>query len=487
MVAPTGNVDPVSAEQDDAGDAPRTLPLIGLFLRSPRRRPWTAVAALLTGVVATVAVAALFPRTYVVEARILAQKHSMIQMFANPHRPSSPEPEAPPTRAAGETILKRDSLVTIEREAHLDDRWVNERTPLGQIIDRVLHTSPPPVEEQSRAILGTLEKRLAVTTDDNTIKISVSWHQAETAYLIAAAALKSFLKDKSDQEAGAINESAAIIEQEATRQRELLATALSSVQKLRRVTVVDSAASSSSSPGAPMARVTIGGVTEVAQTSADVTALLAEKRREIQVLEDTRRRRLADLRVQLEDLRATLTPAHPSVLAMEEKIRQATAPPPELQALKQAEAEVLAQIKNAAPAAASPMAVPIGGASEGSTAARMVLAHGEDAELSTARAKLSVAVQRYEELMERLDATRMELLSEQAAFKYRYVVMVPPELPKQAAKPNLLMVIGIGALASFVLAFLAAGLRDLLSGRFVEIWQVQRKLPIPLIAEVDDP
>jgi hypothetical protein len=486
MVAPTGNVDPVSAEQDDAGDAPRTLPLIGLFLRSPRRRPFTAAGALLVGTLATAAVAALFPRTYVVEAKILAQKHSTIPLLTIPHRPSSNEPEAPPTRAAGETILKRDSLVTIEREAHLDERWSNERTPLGKIMDRVFraNAAPPPAEEQSRMILGTLEKRIAVTTDDNTIKITVNWHQAETAYLIAAAALKSFLKDKSDQEAGAINESAAIVEQEAARQRDVLASTLSNVQKIRRAAIVQSteAASATAAHGVTG----VSGVVALPQTSAEITALLAEKRHAIQLLEEARQRRLADLRVQLEDLRATLTPAHPSVLAMEEKIRQATAPLPELQSLKQAEAEILAQIKGAAPAV-SPMAAPAAAGEGASTAARVILQHGEDAELSTARAKLSVAVQRYEELMERLDATRLELLSEQAAFKYRYVVMVPPELPKQAAKPSLPLVVALGALGSVLLAFLAAGLRDLLSGRFVEIWQVQGKLPIPLIAEVDDP
>src|SRR5207248_1767110 len=96
------------------------------------------------------------------------------------------------------------------------------------------------------------------------------------------------------------------------------------------------------------ARVALGALALPA-TSAEVTGLLADKRHAIQLLEEARQRRLADLRVQLEDLRATLTPAHPLVLAMEQKIRQATSPLPELLGLKQQEAEILAQIKSAAP------------------------------------------------------------------------------------------------------------------------------------------
>jgi hypothetical protein len=108
-------------------------------------------------------------------------------------------------------------------------------------------------------------------------------------------------------------------------------------------------------------------------------------------------------------------------------------------------------------------------------------------ETTAANAKLFAAVGKYEDLMDRIDSARIELHTAQAAFKYRYAIVEPPELPKKPTKPNVLLIVLGGFALSIGAAVLAAGGKDLASDRFVEAWQVRRRLPIPLLAEVEKP
>jgi uncharacterized protein involved in exopolysaccharide biosynthesis len=96
-------------------------------------------------------------------------------------------------------------------------------------------------------------------------------------------------------------------------------------------------------------------------------------------------------------------------------------------------------------------------------------------------------VGKYEELMDRIDSARIELHTAHAAFKYRYAVVELPELPKKPTKPNVLFILLVGVALSVALAIIAAGAKELTPGRFIERWQVPRRLPIPLLAEVEKP
>jgi hypothetical protein len=111
----------------------------------------------------------------------------------------------------------------------------------------------------------------------------------------------------------------------------------------------------------------------------------------------------------------------------------------------------------------------------------------DEPELASAKERLLVATRRYEDLMDRIDSARIELQTAQAAFKYRYVVVDPPEVPQTATRPNGAILLLGGLVLAAVLAIFAAGVSDLTCGRFVEPWQVRRKLSIPLLAEIEEP
>ena len=84
-------------------------------------------------------------------------------------------------------------------------------------------------------------------------------------------------------------------------------------------------------------------------------------------------------------------------------------------------------------------------------------------------------------VLERTAGARIELEVSQAAFKYRYSVVQPAQVPRSPVKPNLQMVIAAGVLGSLVLALAAAVGKDLLSNRILEPWQIERQLGLPIL------
>jgi hypothetical protein len=104
-----------------------------------------------------------------------------------------------------------------------------------------------------------------------------------------------------------------------------------------------------------------------------------------------------------------------------------------------------------------------------------------------AREKLESAIRRYQDVVGRIDAARIELDINRTAFKYRYSVMSPPEVPLKPKKPIATM-IGIGSfVGAFLIAIIAAAVADLLGGRVLETWQVKRRLKIEVLGELEPP
>src|SRR5262249_3174972 len=133
-------------------------------------------------------------------------------------------------------------------------------------------------------------------------------------------------------------ETIALLEQEAVRARERIGTALADAQNAARASerVRGVAAHPRAAPA----------VSEAASAGEeDVATELARKRRAIHATEDAWQRHRADLKAKLDELRITYAPAHPSVIALEEQIRQGVGEPPELQELKRAEGALLDRVK----------------------------------------------------------------------------------------------------------------------------------------------
>jgi hypothetical protein len=100
------------------------------------------------------------------------------------------------------------------------------------------------------------------------------------------------------------------------------------------------------------------------------------------------------------------------------------------------------------------------------------------------QSRLRIATNKYEELLDRIDAARIELDTARAAFKYRYSVIDPAQVPKKALKPNPVVLILGGVMGGLMLALFCAIAADLRGRRLLERWQVERTLGLPVLGEL---
>ncbi|MEO7094751.1 MAG: hypothetical protein ABI175_15950, partial [Polyangiales bacterium] len=229
------------------------------------------------------------------------------------------------------------------------------------------------------------------------------------------------------------------------------------------------------------------------KTNGNLAAKLAEKRRQIRESDEPRQRKIAELKAQLAELKVTYAPAHPSVIALEQKLAEAQVEPTELKKLKAEEQALLDGQSNdvpseydetAPPKPLAPKPIPMLAPVAPVKGSGITEKEEPTPELMHARAKLAAAATKYQDLLNRIDSARIEMLTAQAAFKYQYSISQPAEFPKKPKKPNVPVVVVGGLFAAIVLALLAAASRDVMSGRFIEAWQVQRRLKLPVLARV---
>ena len=101
-------------------------------------------------------------------------------------------------------------------------------------------------------------------------------------------------------------------------------------------------------------------------------------------------------------------------------------------------------------------------------------------------AQLSTALSKYSELRSEIRSARIALDTAQAAFNYRYKVVVPATKPFKPTKPKVPVVLGGGLAVALLLALLVPIALELKRGIIVERWQVHQ-MPIPLLAELNLP
>jgi uncharacterized protein involved in exopolysaccharide biosynthesis len=224
-----------------------------------------------------------------------------------------------------------------------------------------------------------------------------------------------------------------------------------------------------------------------AQEIASVQALLSAKQQGISDLEGARTRRLADLTARLTELRKSFGPAHPDVVLTQEGITALAGDSPQLTNLRNEESQLQARLQVLG---AAPNGAPVANVSEPSRA-RVVLSRLrlradslEDPRVMYAKSRLKIAISNYEDLLDREEGARIELETARAAFKYRFSIITPPEIPDHPATPNIPRLLIAGFFLAFLLAFFVTTAIDILGGRIVEAWQVREILGLPVFGEV---
>jgi len=477
---------PPEDASEDLFDYQQIKDYVGFVFGSLRRhrRLWIGGAVLAS--VLALTLVRMLPRTYNVQTKLLAQRNQIMAQLGNPHRAIQFDSDAP-TRAAFETVLSRDNLVALIKQTKLVEHWETHRIPLLRFKDLIFQVLRGKLsdEEKLDAMVGTLEKRLFVVTNEGTITIGIDWPDAQMAHQLVETAQQNFLEQRHVSEVNAISEAISILETHASQAQVAIEDAMAEVQKVAEAKRTARAIRPASTPRE--ATTTAGGETP-AQELAQLKFLIRSKRRAIADLEEFRSRRLTELQAQMAEQKVIYSANHPAVLDTDQRIAAMQLDSPQIQALKKDEEQLLAEYR--ARGGKDPNSSSEGSGSRASadtlaaefTMGAMTL---DDPVVTVARDQLRIATAKYHDLMMRIDGAKIELDTARAAFKFRYSVVSPPQIPKKPIKPNIAMLSVAGVLASFVFGIFAVVVLDLWRGKLLERWQVERRLKIPVLGDVE--
>lgn len=487
--------------QGDSGDLfdRKQLRNYLVFAAGSVRRRKRLVAAVLLSIVA-LAIVALFalPRTYHVEAKLLAQRNQVLMV-----RGDGPDAVAP-TRGAAETVLRRDNLVALVQATDLVRHYHQHRALSQRVTDSVLRLFGGEESEEDRvdAMVELLEKRLTVWTNEGTVSIAIDWPDAKMACRLVDTSQQNFLETRYAQEITALAESIAILRGHAAGLTADIDAAVAGVAKLRedRQPVKTGETTAALAVRAPQALwPTVLRVAEPKPALTTLKVAIEAKQRVIDDLEQARRHRLAEIQTHYVEQRSTYTENHPVMVDLQQTIVALSAQSPQVQALSQEVASLRADYERESAeakndsfgAAPAPMAGPALGALTTppqlpSEILRLDQELREDRDPATvyARGHLRDAMDKYAALRAQVQVAQIDLETAQAAFKYRYSILTPAQLPKRPAKPNVPLVLMAACVAALFAAILAAVMADVRAGRLVERWQIERMLGRPILGEI---
>ena len=487
---------PVESDEDEGGgfDFEQIVDFGGFVLRAARRRPKLTLAIFATVAALGIALGKAMPSTYNSQVKLLAQRSTVLRTLSGMNNEINLTDN--PTKNVADMIMRRDNVVALVKEADLVDRFEATRTPLLRLRDTILAKlgGPPSEEDKLHALVATLESKLSVTADETNVTISVDWPDPRAAYDLVTLVQNNFLEARYDSDVAVVTDSIGVLQEHAKSELAKVDVALEEYGRLlsERATAV----AVPNRTGFGRSAVALApGAAAPAPVDAELMQALEEKRQRIRALEEERQKELDAIRLQLGQAQLTLTPIHPTVVALQHQADALSLPPPELAVLKAEERALMARM---APPSAPPVRAPTGPATpaapppavaETATPPRVVVAASgpEDGPTQLAHSKLDAAMRGYQEVMNRIDAANIELDITRTAFKYRYTVVTPAEItlkPKKAIG----QAVGLGAvLGGALLALIVAALADLATGLILETWQIRRQLKLEVLGDVVSP
>ncbi len=457
------------ADAEEPAERVKLGPPARFVFAAVRRRKLLVAAVFALVMTMSVVVLRSLPKSYHVETRLLAQKPSAMPAAIR----QSGALEDAPTRAAYEIVHRRDSLLALVKQTNLLTANAEPRQPslrerlgippLGLL--RPVTTKADPLT----ALVDRLNRSLTVTTGEGTITIGIDWDDPVQAYQIVGAALQNFIEARHLQEITAIDEMLSLLEGRAASLYEAFQAEQEEVRRERGLTA-------GASDMVPAARATRRA--DPAQL-AELRSMLEAKRRAIRDVEEFRRRRLADLQTQLDEKRGVYSDTYPAVVNLEKDIEALSRQSPQVAPLQLAERQLAAEIAARERNRKAPDNDAVAGGGEARRVDRR-LSPATDAQME----RLRDARFKYEKMFERINQMQVERDAARAAFKYRYSVIWPAEMPKEPSKPKPPVVLGAGFVLALLLSVLAARLADLRSGLLFESWQAEEKLGLPVLAQL---
>lgn len=487
----------VDADADRLIDTEQIGNYIGFIFRSLGRHWLLAATTALLMMGATSAAALYWPKSYHVDAKLLVQRNEVMASLVNPGRTISREAEAP-TRAAEEIVLQHDNLLSLIKQTDLMTEWERTRIPLLKTKDRIFAKLRGPQTEESRleSMVGLLEQRLKVyATPEGSVTFDIAWPDPQMAYSIVDHSIQNFLQFRRVSETSAIADSIAILDQSVASLETTVTQTISELPKRRTTPTVrrsEPAPAAAAAPAVPVITVPAGPPPDLVRRRDRLKADLDIRRQNVARLDEAHRAQLNDAQSRLAAAKMVYAEDFPTVIALRQSVAQLSRESAELVAARrdaqnaESEYETLNSTLQAADDSARTSATAASTALTPSTPRVRIdstpievdLNSGESNDPTSLRLKVELA--ELATVRERANAARAELSSSQAGFKYQYTVLRPPQVPRGPSSPNVPAFLAAGVVASLLLALMAAIAADLVGGKVLEPWQVERQLGLPV-------
>lgn len=464
---------------DDDGPNIAIKERISEAARSAKRRKGLSFVVVMICGALTVLGTIFAPRNYEVEARVLVQRTNLIT--GGQQQQLSPEEMRNVAKEYEEQVMAKDNVVAIVRQKNLVARWDDMRQPHRRLLDKInrkLGKAPSSDEDKYDALVSKIHNSLKVWVDGATVTLRLEWSEPEAARDIVDAAVKNFLESRFQAEVGVIPERVKILETsvaQAHKDLVIAATELDRQQKLLN----------------PKARFNIvipnlpAGVNDRPEPADPaLKAKLDALHQQIVMLQEGKLRREAELNQELIAKKQQLAEGHPEIIALKQTIEQTRQDSPQVAKLKAEERELIQEINEKRKAAAAER--------EGTPKPRVatptpapapeVSEAGTTKSLQEAQVQFDAVNKKYQDLVAQLDAARLENKTAEAAFKTRYRVVHPAEVPIAPKRPVGLIAIAIGVMSTIAAVLAVAALADRLSGIFFEPRDVRDRLGLPVFA-----
>jgi len=492
----------VSDDSDQLIDLVQVTNYLGFVIRSVGRRWLLTLAIAVVMMSAITAAAFLWPKAYHVDAKLLVQRNDVMASLVNPGRTISREAEEP-TRATQEIVLQHENLLAVIQQTDLMNRWEQTRTPLLKTKDRITAALRGSRSDAAKldGMVGLLEERVKVyATPEGSVTFDLTWPDPQSGFDIVDKVIQNFLQFRRVSETSAISDSIAILDESVqTLERQVTQTITElpkrPSQPMRRFDPAP--AQTASTPVLPPTP--SGPPADITRRLTRLRADLDTKRQEIARLDEAHRLQLTDAQSRLTAAKMVYGDDYPAVMALRQTVAQLTREAPELVNLRrevqalESEYDTLANAVQSADEAQRTAST--GSPTTTTDASRPRFQAPIELEFSGVNnaegndptsLRLKVELSELAAVRERANAARAELQSSQAGFKYQYKMIRPPQVPRGPSSPNIPLWLAAGALASLLLAVLAAVAADLASGRILEAWQVEQQLGVPVTVRLQE-
>lgn len=342
-------------------------------------------------------------------------------------------------------------------------------------------------------MVQTLEAKMKINVKESVLEITIEWSDPETTAALAEALKDEFLKLRHYAEVSAFQDKIGIFDTHSAQMREEIAALAEQMKSTLAARAAD-ATGEPAKPGAPRRTVvrTTRPKVVVDEVAADNKKKLADARQRLAQEEGARAARMAAEQAKLDELKLKFTPSHPQVITQQERLANAADVPPSLAVLRSevADLEGLAkQREGLAETSQSVTAVTTEARAAASTVPLstdvLKLLEREDVDPALG-AQMSTAVLRYSSLMNDVRGAKLALDTAQAAFKHRYQIVLPVEIPEAPIRPKPWLIVLGGLVISLLLSLLVPIVLELRRGVLEDRWQIE-KLQLPVLGELHLP